>query len=155
MNKDEMKKDDAVNDETIRQSEDDVTNQIFKLQKQREELQKQTQKLMLTKANSFYVGKWVMSGERDCIEYYHIKSVDRLNTSYAFCDSRPSFSCTCDRSIGFTYFKCLRVYQEDKSDTLNLDEKTKVLTSDEIKAVIKKFRTEMTNALDDLENNFC
>ena len=138
--------------ESLRQAANDATQKILKLQQQRENLKKEADKLALEQANEFYAGKWVLKMDN---EYYHIKTVDESRECYSGFDKRPHFSCTCDRSLAFTYFKGLKIYQEPMTELLTLDKKTKVLDSEEMKKLITKFRSEMTNALDDLENNFC
>jgi hypothetical protein len=138
--------------ESLRQAANDATQKILKLQQQREQLKKKADKLALEQANKFYAGKWVLKLYN---EYYHIKTVDESLECYNGFDKRPYFRCTCDRSLAFTYFKGLRIYQEPVSEILTLDKKTKVLDSDEMKKIIAKFRTEITNALYDVETNFC
>lgn len=138
--------------ESLRQAANDATQMILQLQQQREQLKKKADKLALEQANKFYAGKWVLNMDN---EYYHIKTVDESQECYNGFDKRPHFSCTCDRTLAFTYFKGLRIYQEPMTEILTLDKKTKVLDSDEMKKLIAKFKAEMINALADMENNFC
>ena len=137
--------------ESLRQSVDDVTEQISQLLQKRDSLKKKADDLALTKANAFYAGKWVQKFDS---EYYHIQKVDEAKEVYSNIEKRPVFSCICDRSFAFTYFNGLRIYREPMTEVLTLDHKTKVLTSDEVENLIAKFRNTMNEALDDLQKNF-
>ena len=127
---------------------DQINRKIADLLQAKERLQSEANDLARTKASELYSGKWIKTNDFfDCENYYFVKEVKSIVV-------KSKFKCQCERQFSFTYFQGLRIYSEPKEEILNLDVNTVILSSEEIKAVLERFRQETESKLTDIETNF-
>ena len=131
---------------------DQINKKIAELLQAKERLKSEADDLARTKANELYSGKWIKSNTF-CESYYFIKEVKSIVESFTD-QLKPRFKCQCERQFSFAYFQGLHIYSEPKEEILELDDKTVILSSDEIKAVLKRFKQETESKLADIETNF-
>ena len=133
---------------------DQINRKIAELMQAKERLKSEADDLARTKASELYSGKWIKAQSFcNCENYYFVKEVKSVVESYTD-QMKPRFKCQCERQFSFTYFQGLHIYTEPKEEILELDDKTVILSSEEIKAVIERFRQETESKLADIETNF-
>jgi hypothetical protein len=133
---------------------DQINRKIADLLQAKERLTSEANDLARTKANGLYSGKWIKTnGFCDCENYYFVKEVKSIVESIAE-PLKSRFKCQCERQFSFTYFQGLHIYSEPKEEILTLDVNTVILSSEEIKAVIERFRQATESKLTDIETNF-
>ena len=133
---------------------DQINRKIAELMQAKERLKSEADDLARTKASELYSGKWIKAQSFcNCENYYFVKEVKSVVESYTD-QMKPRFKCQCERQFSFTYFQGLRIYSEPKEEILNLDVNTVILSSEEIKAVLERFRQETESKLADIETNF-
>ena len=131
-----------------------INDKIKNLMVAKEKIKADADELARTKASELFSGKWIKSHSFcDCENYYFIKEVKSIVESFTD-QLKPRFKCQCERQFSFTYFQGLHIYSEPKEEILELDDKTVILSSDEIKAVLKRFKQETEAKLADIETNF-
>jgi len=133
---------------------DQINRKIAELLQDKERIKSEADDLARTKASELYSGKWIKAQSFcNCENYYLVKEVKSVVESYTD-QMKPRFKCQCERQFSFTYFQGLHIYTEPKEEILELDDKTVILSSEEIKAVIERFRQETESKLTDIETNF-
>ncbi len=133
---------------------DQINKKIAELMHAKGRLKAEADDLARTKASELYSGKWIKTYSFcDCENYYFVKEVESVVESFTD-QLKPRFKCQCERQFSFTYFDGLHIYSEPKAEILELDDKTVILSSDEIKAVLERFRQATESKLADIETNF-
>lgn len=133
---------------------DQINKKIAELMHAKGRLKAEADDLARTKASELYTGKWIKTnGYCECENYYFVKEVKSIVESFTD-QMKPRFKCQCERQFSFTYFEGLHIYTEPKEEILELDDNTVILSSEEIKTVIERFRQETESKLADIETNF-
>ncbi len=134
----------------------EIDKQIRDLYAKRDQLKKEADQIAVDKVAKMFEGKWVSRRDgSDETSYYHITKVEELcDNAYQRAGDPPLFRCKCDRVFAFTYFKGINTHMEEISEHLRLDPSTQILSGDEMKVILDKFKTKMTDDVEAVKKAF-